>query len=102
MGAAGSAIEMAAEADFAGTATEVAVSTMELDAAVCEGAVYVIEAPEALEAAESAPHVPGLQLESDHDTPLLCGSLATVAVNVCVCANGRVADAGATATEVAA
>ena len=87
MGAAGSAIEMAAEADFAGTATEVAVSTMELDAAVCEGAVYVIEAPEALEVAESSPHAPGLQLERDHDTPLFCGSLATVAVKVCVCAN---------------
>jgi hypothetical protein len=87
MGAAGSAIEMAAEADFAGTAMELAVRTMEPDLGICEGAVYVMAVPEALEAAESMPQAPGLQLESDHDTPLLCGSLATVAVKLCVCAS---------------
>ncbi len=102
MGAAGAAMETAAEADFAGSATEVAVRTMEAEADICDGAVYVMAAPEALEAAESVPHAPGLQLESDQDTPLLCGSLATVAVKLCVCANWRVADAGVTATEVAA
>ena len=58
--------------------------------------------PEALEVAESAPHAPGLQLERDQDTPLLCGSFATLAVRICVCANWSVTDAGETATEVAA
>jgi hypothetical protein len=38
----------------------------------------------------------------DQDTPLLCGSFATVAVKICVCANWSVTDAGETATEVAA
>jgi len=57
--------------------------------------------PEALEVAESVPHAPGLQLERDQDTPLLCGSFATVAVKICVCASWTVTDAGETATEVA-
>ena len=33
---------------------------------------------------------------------MLCGSFATVAVKICVCANWSVTDAGETATEVAA
>jgi hypothetical protein len=85
MGAAGNAIEMAAEADFAGTAMEVAVRTMSPAPDICDGAVYVMAVPEALEAAEIVPQAPGLQLESDQDTPLLCESLTTVAVKLCVC-----------------
>ena|SRR5258706_11480585 len=59
-------------------------------------------APEALEAAESVPHAPGLQLERDHETPLVCGSFATVALKLFVCPGWRVAEAGETLTEVAA
>src|SRR6267154_4610162 len=58
--------------------------------------------PEALEVAESVPHVPGLHWDRDQATPLLWGSFATVAVKICVCANWSVTDAGETATEVAA
>jgi hypothetical protein len=59
-------------------------------------------APEALEAAESVPHAPGLQLERDQDTPLLWASFATVAVKVFVWPGWSVADAGVTVTDVAA
>src|ERR1700682_4188808 len=59
-------------------------------------------APEALEVAERVPHAPGLQLERDQDTPLPCGSFATVAVKVFVCPGWSVTDAGVTVTEVAA
>src|ERR1700731_3602400 len=55
-------------------------------------------APEALVAAEREPHAPGAQWERDQDTPLFCGSLATLAVRLCVCASWIVADAGETAT----
>jgi len=58
--------------------------------------------PEALEVAESVPQGPGLQLERVQDTPLFWGSLATVAVKICVCANWTVTDGGETATEMAA
>src|SRR5258705_10293058 len=58
--------------------------------------------PEALEVAESVPHVPGLHWDRDQATPLLWGSFATLAVRICVCANWSVTDAGETATDVAA
>jgi hypothetical protein len=58
--------------------------------------------PEALEVAESRPHAPGVQLERDQDTPLFCGSFATVAVKPCVWPSWIVEDAGATVTETAA
>src|SRR5438270_10560783 len=57
--------------------------------------------PEALDVAERVPHAPGLQLASDQDTPLLCGSFATVAVKSCDCPNCSVTDAGASETELA-
>jgi hypothetical protein len=101
MAAAGAVKETAAEADFAGTATEVAVRTMEAGPDTWAGAVYVMAPPEALALAESVPHAPGLQLERAQDTPLLCGSFATVAVNVFVCPGKSVADAGVTVTDVA-
>ena len=41
-------------------------------------------APEALAVAESVPHAPGAQLESDQETPLFFVSLETVAVKGCV------------------
>src|SRR5882762_11718061 len=75
MGAGETITAMAADADLAGSAMEVA---------------------------ERTPHAPGLQVERDQDTPLLCGSFATLAVRICVCANWSVTDAGETATEVAA
>jgi hypothetical protein len=59
-------------------------------------------APEALVEAESVPHAPGSQWERDQDTPLFWGSLATLAVRLCVCASWIVAAGGETATEVAA
>src|ERR1700720_4133607 len=59
-------------------------------------------APEGLVTAEREPHAPGSQWERDQDTPLFCGSLATLAVRLCVCASWIVADAGETATEGAA
>jgi hypothetical protein len=40
-------------------------------------------------------------LERDQETPLLCGSLATVAVKLFVCPGWSVAEAGETVTEVA-
>ena len=69
--AAGTAMAMAAEADFAPSVSEVAVITMEADADICDGAVYVIGAPEALDVAERVPHALGSQLESDQATPFL-------------------------------
>ena len=56
-------------------------------------------APDALVAADSVPHAPGAQLESDHETPLFFGSLDTVAVKVCVWPDWIVEDDGATTTE---
>ena len=72
-----------AAAALAASAIAVAVSMMEGEVGIRDGAVYVMGAPEALEVAESTPHVPGSQLESDQDTPLLFGSLATVALKFC-------------------
>jgi hypothetical protein len=93
---------MDAAATLAASAIAVAVSMMEGDAGIRDGAVYVMGAPEALEVAESSPHAPGSQLESDQDTPLLFGSLATVALKFCGWPSSSVEDAGAAATEMAA
>ena len=62
----------------------------------------MMAAPEALVGAESVPHAPGSQWERDQDTPLFCGSLATLAVRLCVCASWIVVDAGETLTLMAA
>lgn len=92
---------MAAEAGLAGSAMGVAVRMTEEDAGICDGAVYVTAAPEALELAESTPHAPVAQFERDQDTPLFCVSLATVAVKLWVWPGWTVMDAGATDTEMA-
>jgi hypothetical protein len=60
----------------------------------------VIEVPEEL--GEIVPHAPGLQWESDQDTPLFWASFATLAVKICGCASWRVTVAGETDTEIAA
>lgn len=52
--------------------------------------------------AESVPQAPGVQLESDQDTPLFFGSLETVAVKVCVWPNWMVEDGALIATEIGA
>jgi hypothetical protein len=44
----------------------------------------------------------GSHCDRDHETPLLCGSLATEAINIWVWPGWRVADGGVTATERAA
>jgi hypothetical protein len=75
---------------------------MEGEVGICDGAVYVMGAPEALEVAESSPHAPGSQLESAQDTPLLFGSLITVALKFCGWPRWSVEDAGAAATEMPA
>ena len=93
---------MAAEADWAASEMEVAVRMMEGEAGICDGAVYVMTAPEALEVADITPHAPGSQWERVQDTPLLRGSLATVALKLCAWPSWRVAEAGAAATEMAA
>src|SRR5258706_4530404 len=100
MTAAGAAMVMAAEAGLAGSAMGVAVRMTEGDAGICNGAVYVTAAPEALEVAESKPDAPGPQFERDQDTPLFCVSLATVAVKLWVWPGWTVMDAGATDTEM--
>src|ERR1700682_4109700 len=93
---------MAAKADWAASEMEVAVRMMEGEAGICDGAVYVMTAPEALEVADITPHAPGSQWERVQDTPLLRGSLATVALKLCAWPSWRVAEAGAAAAEVAA
>src|SRR5260221_11538036 len=100
MTAAGAAMVMAAEAGLAGSAMGVAVRMTEGDAGICNGAVYVTAAPEALEVAESKPHAPGPQFERDQDTPLFCGSLATVAGKIWVWPSWGVMDAGGRETEM--
>ena len=67
----GTAMVIAADADFFGSATELAVRTTAAAAGIPDGAVYVIGDPEALVLAESVPHALALQFESDQFTPLL-------------------------------
>jgi len=49
--------------------------------------------------AESCPQAPGAHCASDHATPWLCGSFATVAEKLCVCPGCRVEAAGEVATD---
>jgi hypothetical protein len=60
-------------------------------------------APEALEVADSVPQALALQPdpESAQETPLFWLSLATVAVNCCVCVSRRDEVAGVTLTDIA-
>lgn len=75
---------MLAADDFVGSAADAAVRLMVADGGICDGGVYVIGAPEALNVAERVPQVLPLQPEPERvqETPLFCASLATVAVNV--------------------
>jgi hypothetical protein len=63
-------------ADALPFATDVAVSVMFGGLGAFAGAVYVMDAPDALDLAESVPHRAPEQPvpESVHVTPLLCGS----------------------------
>jgi hypothetical protein len=71
-------------ADLVLSATEVAVTITGLCGA-CDGAVYVMAAPEALERAESEPQLDPWQAEpaTHHVTPLFWASFRTDAVNGC-------------------
>ena len=93
----------AAGEDLLGSAMEVAVRTTAAEEGISEGAVYVMAAPEALEAADSVPQALALQPGPDRaqETPLFWLSLATVAVNVCVCVSSSDEVAGVTLTEMA-
>jgi hypothetical protein len=74
---------MVAVADFVASVTEVAVRVTVPEGTEA-GAVYVIEAPDALLAADSVPHVAPLQPapESAQVTPLFALSFITVAVKL--------------------
>lgn len=79
-------IVMVADAERVVSLREVAVMATAGVAGMLAGAVYVTAPPDALEAAESLPHIVPLQLapERDQATPLFCESLLTVAVKACV------------------
>jgi hypothetical protein len=100
MGGAGTTVNVAA-AVLVVSVTDCAVNVTEAGVGTAAGAVYVIEAPEALEAADKVPHVAPLQPApvKVHVTPLFCVSLVTVAMMFCallVCTDALV---GLTATE---
>ena len=61
------------------------------------GAVYVVEAPLAVDVGDNVPHGAGLQ-DTDQMTPLLLASLVTAAESVCWLPATRDADVGVTAT----
>jgi hypothetical protein len=69
-------------ADFVLSVTEVAVSVTVAGDGTLAGAVYVMGAPEALDAAETVPHAAPLHPPPErlHVTPLFCESFWTVAV----------------------
>ena len=75
-------IVMVAEAVFVPSATEVAVAVTIAGVGVVPGAVYVIAAPDALEAADKVPQAAPLQPAplSVQLTPVFCVSFCTVAV----------------------
>src|ERR1700730_8751811 len=93
----------AAGEDLLGSAMEVAVRTTAAEEGISEGAVYVMAAPEALEAADSVPQALTLQPAPDsaQETPLFCPSLTTVAVKFWVCVSRSDEVAGVTLTEMA-
>jgi hypothetical protein len=89
--------------DFEGSAIEFAIRLTAAEEGICEGAVYVMAAPEALVEADSVPQALAVQLgpERAQETPLFWLSLATVAVNCPVCASNSEEVAGVTLTEMA-
>jgi hypothetical protein len=89
-------------ADFVGSKIEVAVRITDDDTGICDGAVYVMAAPEALGVAESVPQLPGAHEDNAQETPSFFGSLATVAVKLCDWPSWSVELAGAATTETAA
>jgi hypothetical protein len=66
--------------------TDLAVSVTVAGDGTLAGAVYVIAAPDALDAAESVPQLAPVQPAplNVHATPLFCASFVTVAVTLCV------------------
>jgi hypothetical protein len=91
-------------ADFVVSATEVPVNVTVAGFGTAAGAEYVIATPEALEAADSVPHVAPLQPEPDRVqvTPLFEGSFATVAVSDWVAPTWTLAAARDMVTAIAA
>jgi hypothetical protein len=92
------------DADLLPSATDVAVKFTVAGFGGAVGAVYVTDAPDALVAGDTAPHVAPLQPapESAQLTPLAAESLATVAVTVCVAPACTVAVVVATVTAISA
>jgi hypothetical protein len=99
--AGGVVIVIVAVADFVPSATEIALSVRFAELGTAGGAVYVTEAPEALELAERVPQVAPLHPEpaSIQLTPLALLSFATVAVNIAACPVCIEAVVGEIATE---
>jgi hypothetical protein len=87
---------------FVPSATDVAVAVTAAGLGALAGAVYVTAVPDTLLVAESTPHAAALQPApvSAQVTPLLVLSLATVAVNGCVCPATTEAVPGATVTAI--
>jgi hypothetical protein len=84
------------------SATDVAVAVTDAGEGRFAGAVYVIAAPETLEAADKVPHAAPLQPAPFNVqlTPLFCTSFCTVAVRACECPVCTETVAGLTATAI--
>jgi len=91
---------IAATADLVGSDTEVAVKVTAAGLGTLAGAVYVMGAPDALEAVDNVPQVAPLHPVPArlHVTPLFCESFCTVALKLCPLFTCTVALDGATPT----
>ena len=83
IGPLGAAMLIVAEADFVESVTEVAVTVTVAGLGAEPGAVNLVAAPLAVEAAEKLPHCPLPQV-TDHFTPPFALSLLTIAVRLAV------------------
>jgi hypothetical protein len=92
-----------AAAVFAEFAAEVAVSVTVGGAGILVGAVYLIDAPDALAPADKVPQALPLQPvpDSAQVTPRFCESFCTVAAKVCVPPTGTLAVSGDNVTTMA-
>jgi hypothetical protein len=88
-----------ADAVFVGSVAEVAV-TVTWSGRLLVGAVYIVEAPLAVEVGETDPH-DDVEQDTFHVTPRLLESFATVAVMVFVLPACKLADRGETLTLIA-
>jgi hypothetical protein len=105
IGGGGAAVTvMTAAAVFVGSATALAVKVTAGGTGAFAGAVYVIAAPDALPAADSAPHAAPLHPLPDNVqlTPLFAESFATVAVKLVVAPATTLAVVWERLTEIAA